>query len=110
MPVLVAARTAVVGALFLLDDTTCRVVYSSPASYHAYLELPVSSPSSLGGPDMSMLLADAAPTGAGLAIVGIILLAFLAIAVATIVFVVVKVRRFIRRNRPVPEGGVSAGS
>jgi hypothetical protein len=41
LPVLLAAGTAVVGALFLFDYTTGRVVYSSLASYHAYLEFPV---------------------------------------------------------------------
>jgi hypothetical protein len=41
MPMLLAAGTAVVGALFLVDYTTGRVVYSSLASYHAYLEFPV---------------------------------------------------------------------
>ena len=48
---------------------------------------------------MPFLLADAAPTGAGLAIVGVILLAFLAITIALIVFVVVQFRRFLRRRR-----------
>ncbi|HEX2040026.1 MAG TPA: hypothetical protein VHF47_09890 [Acidimicrobiales bacterium] len=41
LPMLLAAGTAVVGAMFLVDYTTGRVVYSSLASYHAYLELPV---------------------------------------------------------------------
>jgi len=41
LPMLIAGGTAVVGALFLLDYTTGRVVYSSLASYHAYLEFPV---------------------------------------------------------------------
>ncbi|HEX2040027.1 MAG TPA: hypothetical protein VHF47_09895 [Acidimicrobiales bacterium] len=59
---------------------------------------------------MPLLLADAAPTGTGLAIVGVILLAFLVIALAIVVFVIVKVRRFfLRRNRPVTEGGVGTG-
>ena len=48
---------------------------------------------------MPMLLADAAPTGAGLAIVGVILLALFLVFVALVVFAVVKVRRFLRRRR-----------
>ncbi len=48
---------------------------------------------------MRPFLADAAPTGAGLAIVGLILLAFVAIVLAFVLFVFVKVRRFLRRNR-----------
>lgn len=52
---------------------------------------------------MPMLLADAAPTGAGLAIVGVILLALFIVFVALVVFAVVKVRRFLRRRRTSPD-------
>lgn len=45
---------------------------------------------------MTIVLADAAPTGAGLAIVGVILLAFLAICVAVLFF---GVRFIVRRVR-----------
>ena len=48
---------------------------------------------------MPVLLADAAPTGAGLAIVGVILLALFLVFIALVVFAVVKVRRFLRRRR-----------
>jgi hypothetical protein len=41
LPLVVAAGTALVGALFLVDYSTGRVMYASLASYHAYLELPV---------------------------------------------------------------------
>lgn len=44
-------------------------------------------------------VADAAPTGAGLAIVGVILLALFALFVGIVVLVVVKVRRAVRRRR-----------
>ena len=47
---------------------------------------------------MPVLLADAAPTGAGLAIVAVILLAMLAVFVGIVVFVVVKVVRWRRRS------------
>lgn len=47
---------------------------------------------------MPVLLADAAPTGAGLAIVAVILLAMLAVFVGIIVFVVVKIVRWRRRS------------
>jgi len=49
-------------------------------------------------------LADAAPTGAGLAIVGVILLVFLALVVGTIVLVVVLIAKRARRNRPAEPG------
>lgn len=44
------------------------------------------------------LLADAAPTGAGLAIVAVILLALFALFVGIVVFVVVKIVRWRRRS------------
>lgn len=47
---------------------------------------------------MPALLADAAPTGAGLAIVAVILLALLAVFVGIVVFVVVKIVRWRRRS------------
>jgi uncharacterized SAM-binding protein YcdF (DUF218 family) len=46
-----------------------------------------------------LLLADAAPSGAGLAIVGIILLVMLALVVAALVVVVLVIRWLVRRNR-----------
>jgi hypothetical protein len=46
-----------------------------------------------------MTLADAAPSGAGLAIVGIILLVFLAICIALVTLVVRAVVRRLRRSR-----------
>lgn len=55
-------------------------------------------------------LADAAPTGAGLAIVGVILLAFLAVVIGTVVLVIVlivKARR--RRNTPSDPGATPPG-
>lgn len=62
---------------------------------------------------MHLLLADAAPTGAGLAIVGIILLVMLAMAIAAVVVLVLVIRWIVRRNRtpagppmsPAPAGG-----
>ncbi|HEX8004097.1 MAG TPA: hypothetical protein VF519_15520 [Mycobacteriales bacterium] len=45
---------------------------------------------------MTVVLADAAPTGAGLAIVGVILLAFVAIVIAAVFF---SVRFLLRRGR-----------
>ena len=48
---------------------------------------------------MHVLLADAAPTGAGLAIVGIILLAMVAVVVALAIFVVTRVVRRARKRR-----------
>lgn len=46
-----------------------------------------------------MLLADGAPTGAGLAIVGVILLTLFAIFLLIVFFVVRGVIRLARRNR-----------
>lgn len=62
-------------------------------------------------------LADAAPTGAGLAIVGVILLAFVALVLGTIVLVVVLIARRARRKPPgtpapgwpTPPGGPASG-
>ena len=48
---------------------------------------------------MTIVLADAAPTGAGLAIVGVILLAFLGISIAVLVLIVRFVVRRVRANR-----------
>ena len=45
------------------------------------------------------VLADAAPTGAGLAIVGVILLALFAVFVGLTIFVTVKIVKFVRRRR-----------
>ena len=48
-----------------------------------------------------MPLADAAPTGTGLAIVGVILLAFLALAIGVVVIATVLIVKYVRRrNRP----------
>jgi len=49
-----------------------------------------------------VLLADAAPTGAGLAIVGAILLAFLAICILIAFFVIRFIVRAWRRSHPKP--------
>lgn len=49
---------------------------------------------------MPVLLADAAPTGAGLAIVAVILLALFAVFVAICIFVTVKIVRWVRRRSP----------
>lgn len=54
---------------------------------------------------MPVLLADAAPTGAGLAIVGIILLALLAIVLAVVIFVTTRIVRWVRGRRPAVNGG-----
>ena len=48
------------------------------------------------------LLADGAPSGAGLAIVGGILLAFLAIAILVVFFVLRFIVRAWRRSHPKP--------
>jgi heme/copper-type cytochrome/quinol oxidase subunit 2 len=60
---------------------------------------------------MPVLLADAAPTGTGLAIIAVILLAMFAVFVAICVFVTVKVVRFVRRRRSAeqvdPEPGIA---
>lgn len=45
------------------------------------------------------LLADAAPTGAGLAIVGVILLVFFAICLLIAFFVIRGLVRFVRRRQ-----------
>jgi predicted permease len=55
---------------------------------------------------MRTLLADAAPTGAGLAIIAIILVAFLLIVLGILVGFVFLIRRLLRRRRP--EENVSA--
>ena len=52
---------------------------------------------------MITVLADAAPTGTGLAIVGIILLAFVALVVGLAILVVVLIVKAVRRRgRPHP--------
>lgn len=48
---------------------------------------------------MTIVLADAAPTGTGLAIVGVILLAFLLICIAVLALVVRFVVRRVRASR-----------
>lgn len=53
-------------------------------------------------------LADAAPTGAGLAIVGVILLAFLAVVIGTVVLVVVLIVK-ARRRPPADPGATPPG-
>jgi uncharacterized membrane protein YdcZ (DUF606 family) len=50
-------------------------------------------------------LADAAPTGTGLAIVGVILLAFVALVVGTIVLVIVLLTRKARHRPADPAPG-----
>lgn len=58
-------------------------------------------------------LADAAPTGAGLAIVGLILLAFFAIVVGVTVLVIVLIVKSVRRRkreaRTMPPGWTPSG-
>lgn len=49
---------------------------------------------------MPTLLADAAPTGAGLAIVGLILLAFLALVLAVVILVARFIVRRVRGRKP----------
>jgi heme/copper-type cytochrome/quinol oxidase subunit 2 len=55
--------------------------------------------------DALPLLADGAPDGTGLAIVGLILLVFLAVAVGLVTLVVVLVVRAVRRRRAAPPPG-----
>ena len=50
-------------------------------------------------------LADAAPTGAGLAIVAVILLAFVGLVIGAIVLVVLLLTRKARRRPPQPAPG-----
>ena len=58
------------------------------------------------GVRMETVFADAGPTGAGLAIVAVILVAFLLIVLGILLGFVLLVRRLLRRGRP--EENVSA--